>query len=178
MGWGRFCRKWREGREGTTAIEFSLLIIPYLMLTLGIIELSIMYTAANLLEGATGAASRQIRTGQLQQSGQNQEEAFREALCNYATILIRCDDIQLEVVPLSSFYDIASMQPQFDEEGNLISRGFDSGGSNDRVLIRAAYRYQMLTPLVGQLIAGPGNKRLFMSTVVLQTEPYEFQGEV
>lgn len=174
----RLPRKWRRDENGTTAIEFSLLIVPYLMLTLGIIELSVMYASASLLEGATGSAARLIRTGQLQQSGGDPETVFRDALCDYATVLIRCADMQIEVTPLSSFEDVGDMQAQFDEDGNLITSGVDAGGSDDRVLIRVAYRYQMMTPFVGRLLAGPNNERLFMSTVVLQTEPYEFQGEV
>jgi Flp pilus assembly protein TadG len=79
-------RKWRGRESGTTAIEFSLLLMPYLMLSLGIIELSVMFTAASVLEGATGSAARLIRTGQLQQGGSvNPESEFRDAMCEFAT---------------------------------------------------------------------------------------------
>ncbi|MCC6597248.1 MAG: pilus assembly protein [Alphaproteobacteria bacterium] len=154
------------------------MIVPYMVLTLGIIELSVMYASASLLEGATSSASRLVRTGQLQQSGADPEEMFRQALCDYATVLIRCNDIQLEVSPLASFYDAGGMGPQFDENGDMISSGFNAGGSDERVLIRVAYRYEMMTPFIGRLLAGPSNERLFLSTIVLQIEPYEFQGDV
>ncbi len=165
---------WAKKDDGTTAIEFALMALPYVFLTIGIIELSIMYAAASLLEGATGSASRMIRTGEIQQSGRNPEEMFREALCDYATVLIRCDDIVVESIPLTSFGDYDTYAPQYDEDGNLVSQGFAVGGSDDRVLIRVAYRYSMMVPFVGMLLTGPTNSRLFMSTVVLQTEPYEF----
>lgn len=173
---GKFLRRFLRQKEGTTAIEFSLLFIPYLFLTLGTIELSVMYSAASLLEGATGSAARLIRTGQIQQSGGNPEEMFREALCNYATVLINCDDIQLEVVQMDGFSNFDDYAPTFDDDGNLVTQGVDPGGSNDRVLIRVVYRYSMMTPFAGELLAGPDNSRLFMSTIVLQTEPYEFEG--
>ncbi len=173
----RFISKWLKKEEGTTAIEFSLLVIPYLLLTLGIIELSVMYASASLLEGATGSAARLIRTGQLQQvEGEDPEVMFREAICNYATVLINCNEVIIEVRQMASFSDFEDLEPQYDEDGNLISGGFDAGGSSDRVLIRAAYRYNMLTPFIGPLLAGPDNSRLFMSTIVLQVEPYEFEG--
>lgn len=172
---GKFLKRWVKKEDGTTAIEFSLMAIPYVFLTLGIMELSIMYAAASLLEGATGSASRLIRTGQLQESGANPEDTFRTAMCNYATVLIDCNDIVIESIPLESFTDAESMQPQYDEDGNMISQGFDAGGSNDRVLIRVAYRYTMMTPFIGPLLAGPSNSRLFMSTIVFQSEPYEFE---
>jgi len=174
----RFFKRWLGNTRGTTAIEFSFMAIPYLMLTIGIIELSIMYASASLLEGATSSAARLIRTGQLQQGGGDPETVFRQSLCDYATVLIKCNDIQLEVIPLQSFFDAGATAPQFDQNGDLVSAGFNAGGSDDMILIRVAYRYQMMTPFVGQLLAGPTNERLFMSTLVLQTEPYEFQGNV
>ncbi|HBR68483.1 MAG TPA: pilus assembly protein [Rhodospirillaceae bacterium] len=172
---GSFIRRWVKGTEGTTAIEFALLAIPYVFLTVGIIELSIMYTAASLLEGATGSAARLIRTGQLQQQEAMQpEDMFRQALCDYATVLINCNDIQIEVQTLNSFDDYTG--PTFDADGNLVSAGFDAGGAQDNVLVRVAYRYTMMTPFIGPLLAGADNSHLFVSTIVLQTEPYQFGG--
>ena len=173
---GKLLKKYRKKEDGTTAIEFSLLAIPYLMLSLGIIELSIMYTSASLIEGATSSASRMIRTGQLQQNGGDPETLFREGLCEYAVVLVNCNDIVVEAIQMDSFADFDSYAPVYDDDGNLVHQGFNAGGSNDRVLIRTAYRYQMMTPFIGTLMAGPGAARLFMSTVVLQTEPYDFQG--
>ncbi len=173
----KFASAWVGKKEGTTAIEFSLLAIPYLLLTVSIIELSMMYAAASLLEGATGSAARMIRTGQLQQAeGVDPAQVFREAICDYATVLVKCEDVIIEVQQMNSFGDYEEMEPQYDEDGNLIPGGFDAGGSSDRILIRAAYRYNMMTPFVGPLLAGPDNSRLFISTIVLQVEPYEFEG--
>lgn len=177
----KFFKKWVKGwtrqESGTTAIEFAFLAMPYMLLTVGIIELSIMYTAASLLEGATGSAARLIRTGQIQNAeGVDPEDMFREAICEYATVLINCDNVVIEVQPMESFADYEEIQPQYDEDGNLISGGFEAGGSNDKMLIRVAYRYHMMTPLIGPLLTGPTSSRLFVSTIVLQTEPYEFEG--
>ncbi|MGQ0526918.1 MAG: TadE/TadG family type IV pilus assembly protein [Alphaproteobacteria bacterium] len=167
---------WVRDKEASTAIEFSLLFIPYMMLTLAIIELAMMYTAASLLEGATNSAARLIKTGQVQQSQTMQpEEMFAAAICEYADVLIQCDEIVMEVIPLTSFTDYSELEPQYDEDGNMVSQGFDAGGSDDRVLIRTSYRYEMITPLIGELLAGPSGKRTFISTLVLQSEPYEFE---
>lgn len=170
--------KWRRNEEASTAIEFSLLALPYVLLTVGIIELAITYTTASLLEGATGSAARMIRTGQLQQSGGDPEETFRTALCDYASVLINCDDIAIEVLTLDSFADFSDLAPVFDADGNMVPQGFDPGESSDRVLIRAAYNYPMMTPFVGPLLAGADNRILFLSTIVLQAEPYDFEGEI
>jgi Flp pilus assembly protein TadG len=166
---------WLGKDEGTTAIEFSFLLIPYMFLTLAIIEISIMYVSAAMLEGATGSAARLIRTGQLQE-GADPETLFRQAVCNYASVLINCDNVVIEVREMESFSDYEEMGPEYDEDGNLVPGVFDAGGSSSRVLIRAAYRYTMLTPIVGRLLGGADNSQLFVSTIVLQTEPYDFEG--
>ncbi len=166
----------KHNEEGTTAIEFSLLFIPYFFMMLGVFELSIMYASASLLEGATNAAARLIRTGQLQESVEDPDVVFRNRLCQYAVALIPCDDVTIEAIPLDSFAAYDDMEPEYDEDGNLVSQGFDAGGSSSRVLVRVAYRYHMLTPLIGNLLAGPGGSRLFVSTIVLQSEPYDFAG--
>ncbi|MCE7886851.1 MAG: pilus assembly protein [Alphaproteobacteria bacterium PRO2] len=171
----KFISRWLGKDEGTTAIEFSFLLVPYILLTLAIIEISIMYVGASLLEGATGSAARLVRTGQLQE-GADPEALFRQAICNYATVLINCDNVIIEVREMESFSDYDEMQPQYDEDGNLVPGQFDAGGSSSRVLIRSAYRYTMMTPIVGALLGGPDNSRLFVSTIVLQTEPYDFEG--
>ncbi len=168
--------RWVRREEGTTAIEFSLLAIPFVFLVVGIIELSLMYASASMLEGATGSAARLIRTGQIQQAGGDPQQMFQDALCGYALALINCNDIQIEVQVMASYTDFAGLAPVFDEDGDLVPSGFDVGGVSDRMLVRTAYRYTMATPFIGALLAGPGGSRLFMSTIVLQTEPYEFEG--
>ena len=174
----KFFKNWVKKDDGSTAIEFSLLAIPFVFLVVGIIEVSLAFTAGTLLEGATNSAARLIRTGQIQQSSADPETMFRDSFCQYATVLVNCNDVVIEVQPLSSFSDMNTLAAQYDEDGNLQSRGFDAGGSSERVLIRVGYNYTMLTPLVGHLLAGEGSKLHFMSTIVLQSEPYEFGGAV
>lgn len=168
-------KRWFGQTQGSTAIEFSLLFLPYMMISLGIIELSLMYASASLLESATDSAARLIKTGQLQQSGSSDPEGdFRTALCSFASVLVTCEDIIIEVTPLASYDDYTG--PVYDADGKMVSNGFDAGGSNEIVLIRTSISYQMITPIVGPLLNGPDGATQFISTIVLQTEPYEFQG--
>lgn len=171
--WGR----WFKGREGTTAVEFTLVAIPFMLMTIGIIEIALAYTASSLFQGATEAASRLIRTGQIQQSGGDPETIFRRALCDHAVVLVDCNAIQIEVVhlPSDSFSEAGDYAATFDEDGNLVSRGFDPGGVSDVIMIRAAYRYEFMTPWLAQVLGGTRKSWLLMTTLVLETEPYEFE---
>lgn len=175
----KFFRNFLRKEDGSTAIEFSILVWPFVMLTLGIIELSLMFTAESLLEGATSQASRQIKTGQIQQASPGDIEAeFRTALCERIPVLIDCNQVQIEAQVMTSFGDFDTMQPEFDEDGNFVPAGFAVGGSSAKVLLRAVYYYPAMTPILAPLFPFPGNTRLFVATIVLQVEPYDFASEV
>ena len=177
----RWASRWFVSKDGTTAIEFALLAVPYFMLCIAIIEMSIMFTAAALLETATSRAARLLRTGEIQQSSNDpaaQEQAFRQALCAQATALIPCSEIVIEAVDMGGFGNYDTYAPQFDADGNMVSQGFSPGGSRDTVLVRAAFRYRFMTPLIGFLLGENGTPtRQFFSTIVLQAEPYDFQDD-
>ena len=166
-------------QDGSAAIEFSLVVWPFVMLTLAIIELSLMFTAESLLEGATSQASRQIKTGQFQQASPGDVEAeFRAELCARMPVLIDCNDVQIEAQVMTSFGDYESMQAEYDEDGNFVPAGFEVGGSSAKVLLRTVYYYPAMTPILAPLFPFPGNTRLFVATIVLQVEPYDFASEV
>lgn len=170
--------KWLKESKASAAVEFSLLAIPYITLVLVTIEISLMFASATLLEGATGSASRLIRTGQIQQAvatggGVNAEQMFRDQLCGYMTVLIDCTEVTVESIPMANYTDFGDVGIQFDADGDVVGQGFATGASNDKVLVRVSYRYSLMTPLAGQLLGGPDSSLLFVSTIVLQTEPYE-----
>ena len=162
---------WGRDEDGTAAVEFALVGMPFIFLTIGIIELAIMFTAQSVLHEAVFNASRQIRTGTLQTTGGG-TDAFRTAICDTAKYVISCSKIQFQVQKYPSFAD-ADKPPTFDTNGNLNNQTFDPGDENDVVLVRVAYNYPIITPLMQPLLADHGIYRTLYSTVVLQTEPYE-----
>lgn len=166
---------WKQNRDGSTAVEFALIGIPFILMVVGIIEMALMFTAQSLLEASTAEAARKVRTGAIQQT--EGEQGFIDALCDYAAVLIPCDGIQYQVVAMDNFSDAAEFPPaSFDGDGNLDDQQFDPGGVSDVVMIRTAYRYPIKTPMM-QLILSNNNDstRIMISTIVLQTEPYEFE---
>ena len=166
--------KWKNQEQGSVAVEFSLIVAPLVMIMLGIIELSLFYAAGSILQGGTDAAARVVRTGQVAQAAGDPQELFEDTLCAHAASFIDCNDIVYEVIQVADgFAGASGVAPTYDADGNLVSGGFDPGGSLEVVLIRAAYRYEFVTPLVGPLLSdGYGMSRLLMSTVVIETEPY------
>ncbi len=171
VGW---VKEWARNDTASTAVEFSLVAVPFTYILIGIIEISLMFGAASVLNGATNDAARLIRTGQAQTSA-DPETTFRDVLCSSASALIRCNRLQYEVIAIPDFDSFANFPPNFNDDGDLQPQGFDAGGVNTTVLIRTAYRYQFMTPMLGEVLSdASNNSRLMMATVVLQTEPYEF----
>ncbi|NCO04419.1 MAG: pilus assembly protein [Alphaproteobacteria bacterium] len=178
----RSINQWFRKEDGTTAVEFSLIGVPFVFMIIGIIEMAMMFTTQSLIEYGTSQGARLIRTGQVQQGGG--EAAFRDAVCGTVAItpsrnFIDCNDLQYQVVALDSFGDAQDFgDPTFDEDGNLQDQSFDAGDVNDVVMIRVAYRYPIMTPMMGVMLSNNGdNARIMLSTTVLQTEPYDFVDE-
>lgn len=169
--WRSFCRS----KQGGTAVEFSLIAVPFVFLIVGTIEMALMFTAQSVLQESTFTASRLIRTGQLQLGlAGDPEQAFRDSVCDFSALLIPCNQIQFQVKTLPSFADAQDEEPEYDADGNLIDTGFDAGGANDVVLIRVSYNYPIRTPLMQPVLGNvTGGKRALMSTLVMRTEPYE-----
>lgn len=174
--------QWTKGEEGATAVEFSLVAIPFILMIIGLVEMALMFSAASLLEGATGTAARLIRTGQAQAEGEDAEQVFRDALCDFSEVFIPCERIEYEVVEIEdgTFGSADSVPPpSFDEDGDLASLGFNPGGSSSVVMVRVFYRYPIVTPLMQTILTNAaGNTRLLMSTTVFESEPYNFSEEI
>ena len=176
MIFGVLIKNYKNKTDGATAIEFGLLMLPFFILVMGIIEISMYYASGIGLEGAALGASRVIRTGQAQQSG-DPETVFRDALCDEVGVLLSCDDITYETIVVSGGFSSAlTAPPDFDEDGNLIPAGFNAGQSDDVVLIRLGYRHDFLFPFLGALLEDGENTNssVHVSTVVLRTEPYDY----
>lgn len=167
-------KRWSIDSRASTAVEFALLAFPFVYLLVGIIELSVMFAAMSSLDSGTNDAARLIRTGQVQQTNGDPQDMFETVLCSRVSSFLPCSQIRYEVITMSGFSDFASYPASYDENGNLESSGFNPGSVDDVILIRTAYRYPLLTPLLGAAFAdGPNNTKLMVTTVVLETEPYD-----
>lgn len=168
-------RRYLRHDKGVTSIEFAMVAMPLFLIVFAIIELSMFFASGNVLEGASQEAGRRIRTGQVQ-AMEDPAQAFKDELCDNVGSMLNCPDIQYEVIRVAddTFASAQSMEPQFDENGDLVQQGFDAGNSSDVILIRSYYKWDFLTPFLGEILTGmPGGGWLgHLSTVVLRTEPY------
>lgn len=177
------CRiSWRRFDEnGAAAIEFSLIVLPFVFMVVAILELAMFFAAGSTLEGSVQHAARLIRTGQAQQASDDPEIMFRETLCGKMDVLVRCEDVQYDVRTLDNFasFDEVETPEWFAQEEEEDEFSFEIGGVSDVVLVRVTYLYKFMTPLLGKIFADrPDGTRMLRSTVVFQTEPYDIEEDL
>jgi len=95
----RQIRRYFKNREGTAAIEFAILAIPFFMLLFAILELAIVFFINSTLTHSVSEASRQIRTGNFQACGS--QDKFKELVCANMQGLGNCEK-RLRIVRLLS----------------------------------------------------------------------------
>lgn len=157
-------------QRGSAVIEFALVAPPFLLLLAGILEISVMFFASSVIEGATKEAARQIRTGQIQESA-DPLTTFQTELCAALYNVIDCGEVLFHVQTFSSFQSV-SMPLEVDEDGEIVNTSFVPGGSGAVTVVRAMYRWEFVTPLISEVIPAGLGGHLIVSTVAFQNEPY------
>lgn len=155
-------------RRGVTAVEFALLMIPFLVVMIAILETGYMFFLAILIEGATADASRQIRTGAAQLSGAPLEQ-FQQVLCGNVYGMVPCDELLIDVRNYTRFGDAPPI-------GGNVGGGaaaFAPGNPGDVVVVQVSYRWSFITPLLDQVLgAASGTERTFISSAAFRNEPF------
>lgn len=176
---GRFGRE----KDGAAAIEFAIVIFPFLAVLFAIVEVALVFFAGQVLETAVADSARRIMTGEVQKAGFTSDQ-FKQDVCDRLQALFNCDTgVHIDVKKYSassggdpnSMFGSADLSQPFDEDGNLdVSEfGFDPGKQGDIVVVRVAYEWPIFVRDFGfNLSTLPNGKRLLMSTAAFRNEPY------
>lgn len=168
------------GRDdrGVTAIEFGILALPFFTVILAILQTTIMFLAAQVLDSAVEDASRRIRTGEAQNYTLTD---FRNYMCGYTFGLLDCTQIQIKTQILTGFGNVTTTVPQDCTTTPTTCtwttgwQGVDSGATGCRAVMQvsAYYRYPLIVVLpYFNLKNQPDNYRLLSAIRVFRNEPY------
>ncbi|WP_290888793.1 TadE/TadG family type IV pilus assembly protein [Hoeflea sp.] len=157
-----------RSRDGTAAIEFGLLAFPFFLLIFATIEAFIAFAGEQLLENAVDTMSRQIRTGQITagmgRPTDKTADQFRALFCGEISLMIKCVDkedpadqkLYLDVREFATFAAIPNYIPKVsnDQFSDLDTTDFayDPGGAKTINVVRAYYRWEVMTDLVRPFI--------------------------
>lgn len=169
--------RFARAERGATAVEFSLISIPFLMLIFGVIELAMVFMVTTTLETATEHASRQIRTGSFQTSTANTKADFKALVCSGMTWLSDscATNLHVDVRTLGSFGSLATTPPQAGSTFDPATTCWSPGQPSDIVLVRTYYQWRLFTPLLDRALenmGGGSGMRLLSTATAFRNEPY------
>jgi Flp pilus assembly protein TadG len=170
----RWIARYARARDGATAVEFALIALPFFALLFAILELGIIYMLSAALDNSAVTVSRTIRTGQILATSYNSASGFQSEICNRMgwTPTDCTGNLAIKVEKRSNYDPPSPMTTWFDPSGNPIKQ-FDVTKENDIVLVRAAYRWKVFTPLLNQaLSSSPDGSRMITSTFLFRNEPF------
>ena len=153
----------RLGRDesGVSAIEFSILAIPFFLMVFAIIETFIAFGAEQLLNYGVDKIGRQLRTGEITfntgEATDINEDEFKLLFCGTVSLMIDCKGtygtrLFLDVRSFDNFNDIPIGVPRVGNAkgGDLDTSEFDfaPGEASSVNIVRAYFKWQVMTDLI------------------------------
>jgi Flp pilus assembly protein TadG len=178
---GRFGRRnFLRSEAGGVAVEFSLVLLPFLTVLMVIMQSAVVLLAGQVLQTAATNASRLILTGQAQNASYS-AAAFKTAICANLTVMFNCtNNLYVDVESFSSFTTISLPSPT-NTNGtlNTTAFGYSPGNPGDIVVVRLIYQWPIIAPGIGfclatacGLVNSAGNSNTLVATVAFRNEPY------
>ncbi|NMG40523.1 pilus assembly protein [Chelativorans sp. ZYF759] len=169
---GRFVRN----RKGSTAIEFTILAIPFSMLVFAVLESCISFAAQQVMANAADDMARQFRTGQIK-ADQLSKQEVRDIFCERIQIVVSpgCPGLEMDLRTYTTFAEAAQQRVAF-LNGDIDTQGFDiaPGPSMSKNMLRVFYRWPVITDFMRKSMANlPDGKTLHYASVTWQNEPFE-----
>lgn len=149
-----------------------MVLMPFLLLLLGMLETGYVAFKSAVMEGATREAARQVRTGVVQTSA-DAATRFRTEFCPNLAGLFPCTDFYFDVRTFADFNAITLPAITYDASGVPTNTTFAAGGANSVISVRVIHVHHFMTPLLGELMGGASATLPLFSTAVMRTEPYE-----
>ena len=174
---GRFAARFARAERGSTAVEFSLVALPFVMLIFATIELALVMLACATLDTAVEASSRKIRTGEFQEGGATTKADFKAIVCARMTWLSTdcANNAYVDVRTFGNFAGLAANSPQPGATFTNSSTCFTAGNPTDIVLVRIYYKWRLFTPLLDGAMENMGagsGYRLLSTATAFRNEPY------
>jgi len=179
-----------DANKGSVAIEFAMIAPVFLLIMMATIESGIIFFSQSALQNAVNDAARLVRTGQAacytkDASGNCQPitaDEFRKEVCDKVIILLKTcrkdtsgnSDLQFDAKAYSAGFGGISNSSPLDSGGDLPNlTAFDTGTACDVVLVRAFYRWPVITPFLRFFLANmKGSNHLLATAAAFRNEPY------
>ncbi len=97
-------RRFRRDRAGTSAVEFGLLIVPFMLTLLGTFEVGYTFFMVSALDSAARGSARAVMTGAVSTAGMGASTFRTSVVCPKLPKNFTCSDVfvNVTVVPTGS----------------------------------------------------------------------------
>jgi Flp pilus assembly protein TadG len=180
----RAARRFVRQQDGSAAVEFGFVAVPFLALLFAILETALVFFASQTLEAAAADASRLVMTGQAQTTGYKggavpfSAADFKNAVCDHlAGGLFDCNSLTVDVQTYSNFTSVSMAPPVNNGNFDSTKTGYAAGTPGCIVTVSLYYQWKVyLTLLDTNLSNLNGGSRLLVATAVFRNEPYGTAG--
>lgn len=185
MIWGIFARhlarvstnlrRFASAQGGVAAVEFALLIVPFLIIIFATIEVGVSFAARQVVSNATETLARKLQTGQIRGTAIS-EEALRTELCQQMQFMVAtgCPNLSLNLGTYDGFGKVPTDQI-LNDEGRLTRTGIiGASGTSTINQLNVVYAWPVLTNIL-YLIESPhaaGGTMPLFATLTWQNEPF------
>lgn len=170
---GRTTARFRKNSDGAYAIEFGIVAVPFIGLTMAIIEASLAFFAGQVMETALRDAARTIRTGQAQSEGVT-ASSFKCSVCNRMSGVFDCaNGLHVDVRSTGTFGGANFGTPGSGGNFDPNQSQFDAGREGSVVVARVFYHWPVFSNVLGGSLANQSNgKILLQATTAFRNEPF------
>ena len=152
---GQFLRLSRRKEDGGPTVEFALVFMPFMVLSVSGFELGLLMTRHVMLERGVDMAVREVR---LNTGTKITEVQFKTMVCQAAGIIDNCmQQVRLEMVNIDLWATVVNGTLPIPREASctdsadpyLPARNFVHGVANEMMVVRACGLYKPMLPEFG-----------------------------
>ncbi len=172
---GFFARFLRD-RNGSVAVEFVMLAIPFSMLVFAILESCIAFAGQQVLSNAVDEVARELRTGQVSRNDVN-EIVIKQKICGRLEVLVAkgCPGLLVDLRSYATFADAAKARIKLTSDRDIDTTGFGvaPGPALSKNMLRVFYKWPVITDFMRASMSNlKGNYTLQFATATWQNEPF------
>jgi Flp pilus assembly protein TadG len=169
--------KFLRNRRGSTAVEFTLLALPFALLVFAILESCISFAGQQVMSNITDDIARQVRTGQLKPADLS-EASLKAMICDELEIMVakNCPGLEVDLREFPTFADAAQVRIRLTADRDLNTSDFavTPGLSMSKNMLRVFYKWPVITDFMSKLVSNlKDGKTLHFATVTWQNEPFD-----
>ena len=163
----------RRDQKGATAVEFALLIGPFLFLLLGLLEVSMQYFIATAMDYSVQKTARLIRTGQAQESNLSLDD-LRSTMCEHMLDIFDCtDNSYFSVTELDNLAATSAALPVKSSGDFVDSTIYETGHGGSYIIVRGYFQFSPLFDVFGALSPRlPNGNRIAAASALFRNEPF------